>query len=498
MKNNKNLCCSLFGLSFLLAAAGCTTIPQVGPTPQVSTAEGSITTEPEPVSDTVTQPEAAQTVVAVGNSSQKLVDSPRQGDLATNGDQSDPDTGLIGVITEPIAVPRDLWDRLRAGFSLQYSNPNDPVISSFESWYSSHPKYFDRLADRAYWYLPYVIEQVEKRGMPLEVALLPAVESAFRPDAVSRSNAVGMWQFIATTGTRFGLRRDWWMDGRRDMVQSTRAALDYLDFLAKEFDGDWELVLASYNAGEGKIRKEVRRNKAANKSTRYPALNLSKETREYVPKLFAIRNIVIDPEKYNIRLKSIPDRQTLTIVDARTQTDLAVAASLIPISGDQLRILNNGYKRGVTPPSGPHNIVVPTEYAGELLASLGNLSSPERLRWARHEVRKGEYLGRIARKYGIPVDSIIQANQLSSNLIMPGQELKIPLSTRYVSYARASVSDVIVQDGDSVYTVQKGDSLWRISRNNSISLATLLKWNGLSKYDLLFPGQQLIVGKATS
>ncbi len=393
------------------------------------------------------------------------------------------------------APPVDLWDKLRREFTLTYSNPNDPVIEKFETWYRKHPKYFDRLADRAYWYLPYILSQTEARGVPAEIALLPAIESAFRPEAVSRSNAVGMWQFIGATGKRFGLRRDWWMDGRRDMVQSTRAALDYLEILAEEFNHDWELVFAAYNAGEGTIRREVKSKKSQGKPTNYPNLSLRKETREYVPKLFAVRNIIANPEKYHITLRSIPIEQTLSVVDAKTQTDLAVAASTIPIDKETLFQFNRGYSRGVTPPNGPHKIVVPSVYEKQLAEELQKLSLQQRLRWARHSVRKGEYLGRIARQHGVTVDSIIQANQLSANLIKPGQELKIPISSGFHQYAQVSASDIKIEQGDKVYTVRKGDSLWKISQGNGIALAAILRWNGISKHTTLYPGQQLIVRK---
>jgi membrane-bound lytic murein transglycosylase D len=399
-----------------------------------------------------------------------------------------------GQLNQP---PVDLWVHLRNSFDLEYSNPDDPTIVSFEKWYSNHPKYFERIADRAYWYLPYILEQVEARGMPAEVAILPAIESAYRAEAVSRSNAVGMWQFIAATGTRFGLRRDWWMEGRRDLVHSTRAALDYLDFLSREFNGDWELAFAAYNAGEGTIRRAVKHNAAAGKPSTYPNLKLRKETREYVPKLFAVRNIIANPEKYGINLKSIPNEPSVTVLDVRTQTDLVVAASLIPMEENELLHLNQGYKRGVTPPNGPHQIVVPVIYGEQLASALDKLSHHQRLRWARHEVRKGEYLGRIARQHGVTVDSIMRANQLASNLIKPGQELKIPLSSGRYQYANSADSGTKIKHGDRVYIVRKGDSLWRISQTNGISLASILRWNDISKSSTLRPGQQLIVGKSS-
>ena len=400
------------------------------------------------------------------------------------------------LIVSPVPTHRqatDMWVRLRGSFSLEYSNPEDPNLAKFENWYARHPKYFDRLSARAYWYIPYILEQVEARDMPAELALLPAIESAFRPEAVSRSNAVGMWQFIGITGKRIGLRKDWWMDGRRDLVHSTRAALDYLEFLSSEFNGDWELVMAAYNAGEGTIRRAVKSNRSAGKPATYKDLKLRKETREYVPKLFALRNIINEPDRFGISLTPIPNQHTLAVIDAYTQTDLVVAASLIPISAKELGKLNQGYKRGVTPPSGPHHIVVPVKYSEALATGLADLGPNQRLRWARHEVRKGEYLGRIARKHGVTVAAIKSANGLSSNLIKPGQELKIPLSSGFQQYAKASVSDVTIQDGDTVYTVKRGDNLWNISQASGIPLQELLKWNNLSKQHTLQPGQKIVI-----
>ncbi len=392
----------------------------------------------------------------------------------------------------------DLWVRLRASFELEYSNPDDATVKKFEQWYAGHPQYFQLLSKRAYWYLPYILEQVELRGMPAEVALLPAIESAFKPEAVSRSNAVGMWQFISATGKRFGLRKDWWMDGRQDMVHSTRAALDYLDFLSAEFNHDWELAFAAYNAGEGTIRRALKRNQAANKPKKYPYLNLHKETREYVPRLFAIRNIIMNPEHFGITLPPIPNQHTLAIIDAKTQTDLVVAASFIPMTDAELRKLNLGYKRGITHPSGPHNIVVPVEFSKILADGLDNLDAKKKIRWVRHAVRGGEYLGKIAQNHGVTTEAIMRANRLSSNLIIPGQELKIPISNAH-QYALASLNDGENRGGDSlgdrVHKVKKGDSLWKISRLNNISMHDILRWNEISKNATLQPGQQLIVGR---
>ncbi|MXZ80312.1 MAG: LysM peptidoglycan-binding domain-containing protein [Gammaproteobacteria bacterium] len=388
----------------------------------------------------------------------------------------------------------DIWERLRGNFSLEYSNPNDEQIAKYEKWYSARPKYFERISRRAYWYLPYMLHEVEKRGMPAEIAILPALESAYRPNAVSRANAVGLWQFIAPTGRRFGLRQDWWMDGRQDMVDSTRAALDFLGFLANEFDNDWELVLASYNAGEGNVRRAIRRNQRSNRPVTYPHLRLPRETREYVPRLFAIRNIIRNPEKFGISLHPIPNRMTVAVVDARTQTDLALAASYIPLTTHELMKLNQGYLRGVTPPDGPHNILVPAEYASTLSGELEKLTPRDRLQWVLHRIKKGEFLYGIASRYDTTVPILKRMNQLKSDTIYPNQTLKIPIPKRgdFV-YARASVNDVEIKDGKRTYTVRKGDSLSRISQLFETTIQTLLRLNNLTAKSIIYPGQKLII-----
>jgi len=388
----------------------------------------------------------------------------------------------------------DLWKRLRSQFRLSDRQLDARRLRRFEAWYSAHPKYFVRLTERAKWFLPYILDEVEKRGMPGEIALLPAIESAYQSDAVSRSHAVGMWQFIASTGRHFGLRQDWWMDGRRDLIQSTRAALDYLDFLQQEFDGDWELALASYNAGEGAVRRAVKRNQKRGAPANYTALKLRRETADYVPKLLAVRNIIAAPENFGIALKALPNRPAVAVVDAKSQTDLSVAAEAAGMSVAQLRHLNQGYRRGTTPPNGPHTLVVPMQYAAAMSAGLSRLGAEQRLRWARHRVRAGENLSVIAHKYGVPVKALFTANGLASSLIHPKQALRIPLSVGGYQFAGAAPAG---NDGAGAktHTVQRGDSLWRIARRYGVSIADLTQWNRIARNALLHPGQELVVGR---
>ncbi len=386
----------------------------------------------------------------------------------------------------------DLWADLRAGFRLSNLEEQPERVAHFERWYAKHPKYFERLAERAYWFLPYVLAEVKARDIPAEIAILPAVESAFRPDATSRSRAAGMWQFISATGRRFGLRQDWWMDGRRDLVQSTRAALDYLEFLSQEFNGDWELALAAYNAGEGTIRKQIRRNKAKGQPLTYAALSLRRETSEYIPRLLAIRNILKDPAKFNIKLTPLENVQRLRVVDLQTQTDLTVVASMVSLNRKQLHFLNLGYVRGVTPPNGPHTIVVPSEDADKLARDLAGLSARDRMQWARHRVKKGEYLGKIAKLHGVSAAAIRTANSIEGNLIQPGQELRIPLSGG-VKYAGSVPLAKETPSNKKKHMVSKGDTLWNISRKYRVSLTSLMRWNQLSRKSILQPGQSLVV-----
>ncbi len=390
----------------------------------------------------------------------------------------------------------NLWNKLSDGFRLPELEKSHKRIAKYEKWYTARPKYLERLTERAYWYLPTIVNMVEERGMPSEIALLPAIESAYQLHARSRANAVGMWQFIASTGRRFGLRQDWWYDARRDLLQSTRAALDYLDFLSKEFNGDWALALASYNAGEYKIKRARRYNKKRGLPQDFSSLTrIKRETRDYVPKLIALRNIVRSPEKFGVKLKKLPIQPTLQQIDAKSQTDLTVASNLIKLQGKRLRYFNRGYKRGVTPPNGPHKILVPIEYAQPLTTALNNLSHRERLLWARHRVRKGDFLGKIARKYRVSIASLKKVNNIRGYLIRPGQVLRIPISTGAIlTYSEDGISKPARKSTKrGTYRVRRGDSLWKIARRNGLSVNQVARWNNMSKSSRIHPGQRLVL-----
>ncbi|MEK9133910.1 MAG: transglycosylase SLT domain-containing protein, partial [Pseudomonadota bacterium] len=218
----------------------------------------------------------------------------------------------------------DIWARLRKGFTMK---PLDsPQVEREIKWFANNPEYMQRMMERARLYLYYIADEVEKRGMPMEIALLPAIESAYKANAYSRARASGLWQFIPSTGRLYGLKANWWYDGRRDVQASTQAALDYLEKLYNDFDGDWHLALAAYNAGEGKIARMMKYNERKGKSTDYQYLKLKRETQHYVPKLMAMVSIVADPAKYGVQLASIPDEPYFARVETGSQIDLGVVA----------------------------------------------------------------------------------------------------------------------------------------------------------------------------
>ena len=269
-----------------------------------------------------------------------------------------------GARALPTAAPRsspgsrppqygDLFDRMRVGFKLDDGADRRAVDDQLR-WYASNPDYLQRAFGRADLYLYYIVTELERRGMPLELALLPVVESAFEPYAYSRARASGLWQFIPGTGSRFGLKQDWWYDGRRDIVESTRAALDYLQYLHDEFNGDWLLAIAAYNCGEAMVERAAQANRAAGRPVDFWSLWLPGETRAYVPKLLAMKRLVMDPETYGLSFSPIPNQAYFARVPTHGQINLKLAAEIAGISPQDLYELNPAFHRFATDPSGPY------------------------------------------------------------------------------------------------------------------------------------------------
>lgn len=396
-------------------------------------------------------------------------------------------------------VPSDIWQRIRRNLEIK-RNLSQPAVKSRLAFYASKQQYLDRVAERATPYIYYIVEELEKRNLPLELALLPIVESAYQPFARSRSRASGIWQFIPSTGRHYGLKQNWWYDGRRDIVAATDAALTYLEKLHDEFNGDWLLALAAYNAGERKIAHEIERNRKVGKPTDFWSLHLKRETMGYVPSLLAVAEIVANPEKYRIALKPIENQPYFTIVDIGSQIDLSTVASMTGLSMKEIYTLNPGLNKWATDPDGPHQLLLPSSKAGNFRQQLSALPVSERIKWQRYEIKSGDTLGKIAGLYRTDIDVLKQANKLRGNVIRAGDTLLIPSATKPLEQYTLS-QDVRKfnklkrsDDGQQyTYTIKSGDTLWGISQSYGVSVEQLLAWNSLDENNILTPGDMLIV-----
>jgi len=385
---------------------------------------------------------------------------------------------------KPISIAHvTVWDRL---FSL-YALPDveNKKIEHEIQRYLKHPEYITKIQRRAEPYLYFILEQIESKQIPGELALLPIVESAFKPHALSKSKASGLWQFMPATGRYFGLKQNWWYDGRKDIYTSTQAATTYLKQLSKTFDDDWFLALAAYNAGKGNIRKAIRKNKNKDLATDYWSLSLRQETVNYVPRLLAIAKILANSEKYNIPLLEIPNTPHFSVVDINSQIDLSIAAEMANVSLDEFFILNPAFKRSSTDPDGPFHLLIHTEKSEVFKTKLAQTLKKDRMKWIRHQIKAGENLGIIARKYNTSINALLKGNHLENSNIRAGKYLLIPSSLRKTD-----------KQDKHIYTVKKGDTFWDIARQFDVHSKDIANWNNISLNKILKPGQKLIIRKS--
>mgnify|MGYP000436356560 CR=1 FL=1 len=397
----------------------------------------------------------------------------------------------------------DVWQRIRG--QLNFNIPENRRITSQRDWFVKHPAYLNRVAKRAEPFLYYIVQELEANNMPLEIALLPIVESAFDPFAYSHGRASGMWQFVPGTGKRFGMKQNWWYDGRRDVVASTQGAIKYLKYLNKFFDGDWMLALAAYNSGEGRVQRAVRNNKKKNKPTDFWSLDLPKETRAYVPKLLALADIVKRNDELKIKLHKIENKAVLTHVDIGSQLDLAKAAELADLSLTELQRLNPGFNRWATDPDGPHYLLLPNHKVDAFQNKLSALEKNERLAWQRYKIKNGDSLGVIARKFNTEIDLIKQINKVKGNQIRAGKFLLIPVATASLDSYILSQDQRLAKTQNRqlagekhTHIVKRGDTLWDLSQSYNVSTRSIAKWNGMAPRDTIKPGQKLVIWQKQS
>ncbi|MGF1727266.1 LysM peptidoglycan-binding domain-containing protein [Photobacterium nomapromontoriensis] len=400
-------------------------------------------------------------------------------------------------VVAPVKVPtpqeqKNTWSRI--SMQMHANIPNNKEVSYYRNWYLRHPSHLKTVSQRAEPFLYLITTEVEKRNMPLELALLPIVESSFDQFAYSQGSAAGLWQITPPTGRSFGLKQNWWYDGRRDVVESTRAALDLLEYLNRKFDGNWLHALAAYNTGEGRVFRAIRKNKAAGKPTDFWSLDLPKETSGYVPKLLAVADVIKNQKKYGIEIPSIANKPAVKLVKPKTQMDLAMAAKFAGISLDKMQSLNPGYNHWATAPDGPSHLLLPINRIDNFNTAFAK-NDHRGMKVIRYKVQSGDTLSVLAHKYQTTTKQIQRSNNMTGANIRVGRHILIPvamkdsdtIATRLASKTQHSHGNGYRTN----YTVKSGDSLWTIARNQKISVNELTKWNGISKNTPLRIGQKL-------
>ncbi len=398
----------------------------------------------------------------------------------------------------------DLLQRVRNGFAM--NELNDPLIAKHEQWYASRPEYVARTMSRARLYLYYITNEVERRGMPSEIALLPFIESAYNPIANSTSSAAGIWQFIPSTGKHFGLQQNWWYDGRRDIISATTSALDYLEKLHDMF-GDWELALAAYNWGEGSVSRAQERNRKRGLPTDYASLQMPDETRNYVPKLLAVKNIIANPEKFGLYLPPIANEPYFASVSTAKHIDVKLAAQLADITKEEFIALNPAHNRPVILQSNSDYILLPVDKIEDFLDNLEKYEKPL-VSWQAYQTKKGENISNLAPRFGVSVERLMQANGMSSHShLSSGDTLLVPLNNitddEEGQFAAFNMELHPFQTSSSTsnthsiqHTVRRGETLSKIARRYCVSLDNLKSWNSQARN--VQAGQKLTIFQTVS
>ena len=393
----------------------------------------------------------------------------------------------------------DLWTRIRGGFAMR--DLDSPLIARHEQWYAGRPDYVARMTERARRYLYYITGEVERRGMPSEIALLPMIESAFNPGAYSTSRASGIWQFIPSTGKNFGMQQNWWYDGRRDIVSATNGALDYLQKLHDMF-GDWELALAAYNWGEGAVQRAQARNRKRGLPVNYTSLRMPDETRNYVPKLMAVKNIVANPASFGLVLQDIPNEPYFAAVSTAKHIDVKLAAQLADISMEEFTALNPAHNRPVILENNSDLILLPIDKVETFRANLEAYDKPL-VSWQAYQPKKGERLDRLAPRFGLSVEKLKSVNGLSGRAkLTTGQTLLVPVNGEEAEaeneFEAFNMHLAPTADGRTRtirHTVRKGETLGGIARRYHVSLTQLKRRNGNST--VVRAGQTITIEKAS-
>jgi len=404
-----------------------------------------------------------------------------------------------------------VWERLLSLYSLP--DIKNPRVDRELYWYLEHPASLAILQQRAEPYLNHILDEIEAKNMPGELALLPVVESAFVPDAYSKADASGLWQFVPATGREYGLQQNDWYDGRRDVYASTKAATTYLKELSETFDGDWLLALASYNCGKGRVRKSIERNEYRNLPTDYWSLDLPEETQDYVPRLLAIAKLFAHADEYNVHLQHIPNRPYFEVVDIKSPIDLHKAAKLANTPLYAFLKLNPGFNRSSTAPQGPHRLLVPVAQAQTFKKNLAMLPYSERVSikafdeervamirtevarptLTQYKAKSEENLASFSKRNNITIKSLRQASYLTSNSVRSSKRLQLPSETKSNNIPLLASVSKTKPASAQVYAVKKGDTFFNISQRFSVTPKDIANWNNITLKTALIPGRKLTI-----
>lgn len=431
----------------------------------------------------------------------------------------------------------DLWDELRDNFRLTHYE-NDPAVQEQINWFMSHQDFLAHSINRAAPYLYYILQQAKRRNLPAEVVLLPIIESAYNPYAYSPAGASGIWQMMPGTATGYGIKQNWWYDGRRDVIASTKAALNYLAYLQTFFEGNWMLAIAAYDSGEGTVRNAIDKNIRAGYNTDFWSLPLPQETHIYVPRLLALAIIIADPDTYPLYLPPVRNAPYLAQMDVGTQMDLKHAASLAGLSLKSLLALNPGYNRSKTDPNGPFKIVLPIENVEQFAEKLATLPLQDKITWQHYKIKSGDTVLTVAKHFNMRPETLRKMNQLANNHLKPGKMLMVPRSVpaisksildadkqHYFTPAKEDASSLvsskkkslaglkaipvfgsgknlreipvqghyIIQPGDTIYMARRGDTLVSIANHFHLAPRSLLAVNPVHANKALRPGEKWVI-----
>ena len=373
-------------------------------------------------------------------------------------------------------------------------------IQSHIDWISQRPEYLASISKRAEPFLYLVVSEIEKEKIPIEIALLPIVESDYYPFSYSHGTATGIWQFIPSTGKMYGLKETWWHEDRRDVMASTKAAVQYLKDLNQMFEGDWLLSIAAYNAGPGRVQRAIDKNISLGKKTDYWSLDLPKETEKYVPKLLALVKVIGDPGRYNQKLSRIENKPYLDSIELDSQFDLALIAQWTNLSIDEIYSFNPGLKRWATPETIPYKILLPIDVVDDFRESLSTQTNRPKISWTRYKVKEGDSLGVIAQNFNTTIHQIQSVNEITGSLIRANSYLIVPLASEnedYYSLSEAQREKSRLNTSKNsekfIYKVVSGDSLWKISQDFSVTINDLVRWNKIVPTAPLSIGKELVI-----